>query len=91
MTAASLAARQISAALALLGLTPAELAARSGMSEVDITAAEMDAADASRIRSVRAALEGAGIVFMDGASPGVYLRAPSEGLLPEELNASNDG
>lgn len=84
-------ARQISAALALLGLSPAQLAASSGLSEMDVTAAEMGAADTGRIQAVRAALEAAGIVFLNGASPGVQVRPQPEGLLPEELNASNDG
>lgn len=84
-------ARQISAALALLGLSARELAATGSVSEMDVTASEMGAADAARLQAVRDALEAAGITFLDGAAPGVQLTPPAEGLSPNELNASNDG
>ncbi|OYY07488.1 MAG: hypothetical protein B7Y70_14655, partial [Rhizobiales bacterium 35-68-8] len=70
MPAAPVSARQISASLALLGLTAAELATRSGLSEVDVAAAEMGAANEMQARLVRTAIEQAGIEFLNGGSPG---------------------
>ena len=80
--------RQVAAALALLGLTPARLSDISGIPAPDITAILAGAGDEIGQRSVCQALESQGIAFIDD---GVQLRAPVEALSPAALNASNDG
>ncbi|MEW6254834.1 MAG: transcriptional regulator [Pseudomonadota bacterium] len=82
--------RQIAAALALLGKSRPEIAAMSGVSEVDIAAAESGAASESALQDVRRALESAGIEFLNGGAPGVRLRPATTSLRPSDLNASND-
>lgn len=82
--------RQIAAALALLGASRAEIAASSGVSELEFAAAEAGAAGAPALEEVRRALEAAGIEFLYGGAPGVRLRPVSDGMSPSDLNASND-
>lgn len=82
--------RQIAAALALLGTSRSEMATNSGVSELEFAAAEAGAAAAAGIDEVRRALEAAGIEFLDGGAPGVRLRPRTSGILPGDLNASND-
>ncbi|MFG1358168.1 helix-turn-helix domain-containing protein [Xanthobacter pseudotagetidis] len=90
--------RQIKAGRALLGWKRAELAAHAGVTADDVRAAEADATPqealnaplaATRVR-LADALADAGIAFTNGGSQGVMLRPRSEGLRPEDLNASND-
>ncbi|WP_127089766.1 DNA-binding protein [Aquabacter cavernae] len=83
--------RQIAAALALLGESRADMAAASGLSEVEFAAAEAGAAGSGALDEVRRALEGAGIEFLHDGAPGVRLRPPADGIMPSDLNASNDG
>lgn len=86
--------RQIKAGRALLGWKRKELAARAGVAEAVVRAAEADEAAHDALLSTRArladALADAGIDFTNGGALGVILRPHSEGLRPEELNASND-
>ena len=48
------------------------------------------AEDEYALLEVRRALEAAGIEFLDGGAPGVRLRPRTFGILPGDLNASND-
>jgi transcriptional regulator with XRE-family HTH domain len=76
-------AGQIKAARALLGWRQADLAARSGVSEVSIKNIEREAYEArgSTLGALKRALEDAGVIFLgegdtlDGG-PGVRLAAP---------------
>lgn len=81
--------RQIAAARALLGLSPSQVAEAAGIAAEDLTKVEAGG-EGIAVAAVRAALEAAGIDFIDGGSPGVRLRPPSRGLRADELNASND-
>ena len=72
--------RQIAAARALVGLSQAELARNSNISVPTLKRMEASEGTASgltnNVAAVRAALEGAGIIFIDqnGNGPGVRLR-----------------
>ena len=90
--------RQIKAGRALLGWKRAHLAQRCGVTAPDVKAVEgdqspqgapFDALAGTRER-IAAALQSAGIEFTNGGALGVVLRPRSEGLRPEDLNASND-
>lgn len=86
--------RQIKAGRALLGWKRQELADRAGLTEAEVRAVEADAASHDPLAANRTrladALADAGIAFTNGGSLGVILRPRSEGLRPEDLNASND-
>lgn len=90
--------RQIKAGRALLGWKRRELAARTGLSADDVRAVEADQLPQEALNAPLAAtrtrladtLADAGIAFTDGGAMGVMLRPKSEGLRPEDLNASND-
>lgn len=90
--------RQIKAGRALLGWKRDDLARRSGMKALDVRTVEAapdlpasvpDALSGMRER-LAAALHSAGIEFTNGGALGVALHPRSEGLRPEDLNASND-
>ena len=74
--------RQVKAARALLGWSQADLAERSGVSEP--TVARLESVDGElggregTTHKIRAAIESAGIQFIDenGGGPGVRLRKP---------------
>ena len=68
---------QIRAARALLNWTVRDLAERAGVHRNTITRAETDATGPGHATAaIRAALEGAGVIFVDenGEGPGVRLR-----------------
>jgi transcriptional regulator with XRE-family HTH domain len=72
-------ANQIRAARALLGLSQADVAALAGVSVPTVKRTEGAGkvnASADAVAAVRAALEGAGVVFLpqNGEGPGVRLR-----------------
>jgi transcriptional regulator with XRE-family HTH domain len=87
--------RRIAAARELIGWSEADLATAAGATADEVAAAEQST-DATALTSrLGAALEKAGIAFLDdtGDGPGVRLVGPlahAEGLRPDELNASND-
>ncbi|CCG42111.1 helix-turn-helix domain-containing protein [Magnetospirillum molischianum] len=70
--------QQIRGARAMLGLKQSELAALCGLSTTGINNIERGASDpkASTLAAIRAALEAAGVIFIDqnGEGPGVRLR-----------------
>lgn len=69
---------QLRAARALLGLAQPDLADRAGVSVSTLKRAEgsiQPPASASAVAAIRQALEGTGVVFLDGEGPGVRLRA----------------
>lgn len=86
--------RQIKAARALLGWKRADLAARCGITGAEVRAVEADLSLHDDLLPARlrlaSMLEGAGVEFTNGGALGVILRPKSEGLRPEDLNASND-
>jgi len=67
---------QIKGARAMLGLTQAELAERSGLSKTGLINIENGSSDpkASTLRAIQSALEAAGIEFTNGGQPGVKLK-----------------
>jgi DNA-binding XRE family transcriptional regulator len=69
---------QIRGARAMLGLKQAELAAMAGISKTGLINIESGRADSkvSTIAAIRAALESAGVIFVEenGEGPGVRLR-----------------
>jgi DNA-binding XRE family transcriptional regulator len=71
---------QIRGARAMAGLTQAELAKAAGISTTALNGIESGKSDAkvSTIRAIQAALERAGIEFIDASNggPGVRLRTP---------------
>ena len=87
--------RQIKAGRALLGWKRKDLATRAGLAEAEVRAAEADEVPPDPLASTRSrladTLADAGIAFTNGGALGVMLRPRSEGLRPEDLNASNDG
>lgn len=70
--------QQIRGARAMLGLTQAELAERAGISKTGLNNIEGGATDpkASTLKTIRAALEAAGAIFVaeNGEGPGVRLK-----------------
>jgi len=90
---------QLRAARALLGLSPDEIAVAAGVDAAIIAVAERDCAAAATeaVRALVAALEEAGVVFLDSGEseiggPGVRLRDGDAevSMRPDELNAAND-
>lgn len=71
---------QIRGARAMLGMTQAELAKLAGMSVTGLNNLERGLSDpkASTLRAVQAALEAAGVIFIErnGGGPGIRLRDP---------------
>ena len=67
---------QIKGARAMLGLKQSELAERAGISKTGLINIESGSADprASTLTAIQCALEAAGVVFTNGAEPGVKLR-----------------
>lgn len=69
--------RQVKAARALVGWSQAALASAAGISEPTIKRLEASDGDlggrASTIEAIRAALEAAGVEFVNGDQPGVRL------------------
>lgn len=70
---------QLRAARQLAGLSQGDVAARAGLSLPTVKRAESDldvSVSAQAIASIRAVLEGAGVIFIDenGEGPGVRLR-----------------
>ena len=70
--------QQIRGARAMLGMTQAELAHKAGISTTGLNNIEKGNADpkASTLKAIQAALEAAGVLFIDsnGNGPGVRLR-----------------
>jgi predicted transcriptional regulator len=92
-----LTAQQIRGARAMLGLTQGDLAHQAGIPAAALDQIESGMANPkpATLRLVKAALERAGIAFIeaDGRGPGLRLKQRESGeaaLRPEELNASND-
>ncbi len=88
---------QLRAGRALLGLSQAKLAEQTGLPVETITGAEADGnAGGSAVAVLQAALERQGVIFLaadGGEGPGVRLRpvrAPDEGLRPDQLTSDND-
>ncbi|MDR3438731.1 helix-turn-helix transcriptional regulator [Telmatospirillum sp.] len=89
---------QCRAGRALLDLDQASLALRSNVSRNTVVDFEKGkrVPNTNNLKAIRSALEGAGVEFIpeNGGGAGVRLKkkatAASEGLDPEELNASND-
>jgi len=91
---------QIRAARAMLGLTIAEVAAITGLSEASVEEAERpgSSGDPAVLRILTDALEGRGVLFLsagdeEGGGPGIRLKRPphaDDGTRPENLNAAND-
>ena len=71
---------QLKAARALIGMDQAELAKRAGLNvntvrNMESAAAGPIAGRAANIQTVQAALEAAGVQFLNGDEPGVRLKA----------------
>jgi transcriptional regulator with XRE-family HTH domain len=88
---------QIRAARSLIGLSQSQVAEAAGLSVPTLKRAESETglrASRAAIDAIRKALEAAGAIFIaeDSEGAGVRLRKSvrSEGLRPEELNATND-
>ncbi len=88
---------QIRAARSLIGFSQGQVAEATGLSIPTIKRAESEIglrASRTAIEAIRKALEVAGVIFVpeDVEGAGVRLRrsARTEGLRPEELNATND-
>jgi transcriptional regulator with XRE-family HTH domain len=86
---------QIRAARGLVGWSQADLAEQSGLSRATINRAETGAASADALAAMQAALEKAGVLFLDenGDGPGVRLRKRRRGkqsIPVEDLTAEND-
>ncbi len=92
---------QLKAARALVGLSQPEVAKRTGLSTMSIKRAEgsgAPTASAEVAAAIRAALESAGVIFIDenGEGAGVRLRkaggggAKAASIPLEDLNAEND-
>lgn len=86
--------RQLAAARVLLGLSQPELSQRAKISTPTLKRMEASVGAAvgmaNNVGAVVAALEAAGIEFLNHRQPGVRIRAQSLGLAPERLNASSD-
>lgn len=86
--------RQIKAARALLGWARSDLADKAGVTAQTIKVVEKDDVVLEALASTRArlcrVLEGEGVSFLNGGGFGVQLVPRDEGILPEDLNASND-
>lgn len=86
MSTEKLSIRQVKAARELLGWTQRDLAARSGVSLPTIMRLEAQGGDlggrATTVEAIRAALEGCGVLFLDGngGGPGVRMAGMSERL-----------
>ena len=80
----------------MLGLSQAEIAARSCLSVPTVKRAEADVgvrvSDAVRA-AITVVLKNAGVELINGDEPGVKLKRPPryEGLRSDQLNAENDG
>jgi transcriptional regulator with XRE-family HTH domain len=83
-------AAQIRAARGLLNWTQAQLAARSGLSEISIQIIEKGVADprASSLAAIEQAFERAGVEFTDGKQPGVRMRSDLEAFIDESIRLS---
>ena len=85
------------AARVLAGLGRGQVAAQAGLPRDAVL--DLESAGASPLRrddpaarQVRAALERAGVEFLEDGAPGVRLRtAGDEGIPTQDLNAENDG
>ena len=86
--------RQLAAARVLLGLSQPELSQLARISTPTLKRMEASVGAAvgmaNNVGAVVAALEAAGIEFLNHRQPGVRIRAQSLGLVPEQLNASSD-
>jgi len=84
---------QSRAARGLLDLSVETLASKAGLPVATIVAFETGSGPVSprEITALRHALDVAGVVFIDAGGVGVQLKEASESLMPEQLNASNDG
>lgn len=88
-------AAQCRGARGLLGWSEAELARRSGLDEGFVKGFEAGTGDpaSGQIEALRSALMQAGVVFTDGATPGVRLSAQQrgdEGTRLDQLTTEND-
>ncbi|PXW55558.1 hypothetical protein BY998_11842 [Methylobacterium sp. B4] len=89
-------AAQCRGARGLLGWSAADLAGRSGLDEGFVQTFESGTGDpaSGRIEALRSTLMRAGIVFTDGATPGVRLseqqRGGDEGTRLGDLTTEND-
>jgi transcriptional regulator with XRE-family HTH domain len=86
---------QIRAARGLVGWSQADLAEQSGLSRATINRAETGAASADALAAMQAALEKAGVLFLEenGDGAGVRLRKRRRGkqsIPVEDLTAEND-
>jgi transcriptional regulator with XRE-family HTH domain len=91
--------RQIAAARALIGFSQRELASKAKISTSTLIRMEAKIGEAvgliNNIAAVRAALEDAGIEFINGDEPGVRLkktprRDPAASISVEKLTSEND-
>ena len=69
---------QIKAARALIGWTQRDLATKAKVSMASLANYERGASTlmANNLAAIQAALEAAGIIFLNGTSPGVRMRVP---------------
>lgn len=85
---------QSRAARALLGWSQADLAAKVGLGEDAVSAFEAGTGDpaSGQVEALRSALMNAGIIFSNGAEPGVKLssRGRDEGTRADDLTTEND-
>jgi transcriptional regulator with XRE-family HTH domain len=88
---------QIRAARSLIGFSQGQVAEATGLSIPTIKRAESEIglrASRTAIETIRKALEIAGVIFVpegvEGAGVRLRRSARTEGLRPEELNATND-
>lgn len=90
----TMSAAQSRAARALLGWSPADLGARTGLGEDFVQGFEAGSGDpaSGQVEALRSALMTAGIVFSDGDGPGVVLtrRGKDEGTRMDDLTTEND-
>lgn len=85
---------QSRAARALLGWSQADLAAKVGFGEDAVSRFEAGTGDpaSGQVEALRSALMNAGIIFSNGAEPGVTLssRGRDEGTRADDLTTEND-
>jgi hypothetical protein len=86
---------QIRGARAMLRWSTVVLAKRSNVLRATILQAEsvdgFPHVDAKNLLAIKAALSAGGVGFIDGALPGVRMKAPELGTIPlDQVNAVND-
>jgi transcriptional regulator with XRE-family HTH domain len=90
--AMAVSAAQVRAARALLGWSQSDLATAASLSRPTIERAETSGASATTFTAMQAALEKAGVIFLDenGDGPGVRLRKRRRGKQVADPSAEND-